>query len=115
MNDKDVLVVLSTFPDPDTAAGVGRALVEESLVACVNVVPGIRSIYRWNGAVQDEPEVLMIAKTTAGRLAPLRDRLLALHPYDTPELVALRVADGHHAYLSWVVDATGSPPASGTP
>jgi periplasmic divalent cation tolerance protein len=111
MNEKDILVVMSTFPDTETARQVGRLVVEESLVACVNVVPGIRSIYAWNGAMRDEAEVLMILKTTADRFPALRERLVALHPYDVPEVVAVAVAGGHDAYLRWVTDATRTPDA----
>jgi periplasmic divalent cation tolerance protein len=109
MIEKDILVLLSTCPDAATAERMARELVAASLVACVNIVPGVRSIYLWNGAVQADEEVLMILKTTAGRLAAVRERLVALHPYDLPEIVALPVVDGHHPYLQWVVDSTRTP------
>jgi periplasmic divalent cation tolerance protein len=109
MKNNDVFVVLSTCPDAGTAERLARALVEESLAACVNIVPGLRSIYRWNDAVQADEEVLMIIKTTAERLAAARGRLVALHPYEVPEVVALPVADGHHPYLAWVAASTRTP------
>ena len=109
MIEKDILVLLSTCPDAATAERMARELVAASLVACVNIVPGVRSIYLWNGAVQADEEVLMILKTTAGRLAAVRERLVALHPYDLPEIIALPVVDGHHPYLQWVVDSTRTP------
>jgi periplasmic divalent cation tolerance protein len=109
MNSNDFFVILSTCPDVGVAERLGRTLVEESLAACVNVVPGLRSIYRWDGAVQSDEEVLMIVKTTGGRLEAARERLVALHPYEVPEAVALPIADGHHAYLDWVAAATRTP------
>lgn len=108
MNDKDLLLVFSTCPDPATAERLGKALVGESLAACVNIVPGIRSIYVWDGALQDEAEVLLIFKTTAFRFAALRARLLELHPFEVPEVVAVEAAGGHDAYLRWVAAATGT-------
>jgi periplasmic divalent cation tolerance protein len=109
MIQKEILVLLSTCPDAATAESIGRELVATSLAACVNVVPGVRSIYRWNGAMQSDEEALMILKTTVERLPAVRERLLALHPYDLPEIVALSVADGHHPYLQWVADSTRTP------
>ena len=106
MIDKEILVLFCTCPDAATAERIAHELVGASLVACVNVVPGLRSIYRWNGAVQVDEEVLMILKTPADRLAAARERLVALHPYDVPEVVALPVVDGHHPYLQWVADST---------
>jgi len=97
------LVLLTTFPDEDTAARVARALVDERLCACVNLLPGVRSIYRWKGAVTDEREVLAIAKTTAARLPALERRLAELHPYEVPELVALAAAHVHPPYLAWLL------------
>jgi periplasmic divalent cation tolerance protein len=98
----DVLACLMTCPDLQTAERIARALVEERLAACVNVVPGVRSIYRWKGAVEDAAEVLCVVKTTAARLDPLRARLVELHPYDCPELVALPIGSGLEPYLEWV-------------
>jgi periplasmic divalent cation tolerance protein len=109
MSNNEFYVVLSTCPDAETAARIARALVDASLVACVNVVPGLRSIYRWNDSIRDDQEVLMILKTAADRLPDARHRLVALHPYEVPEVVALPVADGHDAYLSWVYSATRAP------
>ena len=105
----DILILVSTCPDASTAERIARELVDASLVACVNIVPGLRSIYRWNGAVQADDEVLMILKTPADRLSAARERLVALHPYDVPEVVALPVADGHYPYLQWVIDSTRIP------
>ena len=106
MTDKDFFVVLCTCPDDETAQSIARQLVESSLVACVNVVPGLRSIYRWNGSVHEDAEVLMILKTTGDRLEAARARLVQLHPYDVPEFVALAVSNGHDPYLQWVTDST---------
>lgn len=96
-----VRIVFVTAP-PDTATELARCLVEERLAACVNVVPGLRSIYRWKGAVQDDPETLLVIKTQEARLADLTERVVALHPHDTPELLALEPVAGLPAYLAWV-------------
>jgi periplasmic divalent cation tolerance protein len=109
MFHKEFFVVLSTCPDTATAERIARDLLEASLVACVNVAPGLRSLYRWNGVVQADEEVVMILKTTADRLHAARARLVELHPYDVPEFIALPVADGHHPYLQWVADSTRTP------
>jgi periplasmic divalent cation tolerance protein len=109
----DILVCLSTCPDPATAAAIAGALVDESLAACVNQLPGVRSTYRWQGAVHTDEEVLLVIKTTAGRFEALKARLLALHPYELPELVALSVTDGHAPYLDWVRAHAAAP--GGTP
>jgi periplasmic divalent cation tolerance protein len=98
----DVIVLLSTLPSPEKAAEIARVLVEERLAACVNLVPAIRSIYRWQGAVQDDTETLAIAKTTRRRAEALRARLIELHPYEVPEVIALPVIGGHAPYLAWV-------------
>ena len=98
-------IVLSTFPSADKAAEVARILVEEKLCACVNVVPGLRSIYRWQDAVSDDTEVLAVIKTTREGVPPLADRLASLHPYEVPEIIALDVATAHTAYAAWVASS----------
>ena len=106
MPDTPVLVVLSTFPTPDKAAEIARILVEEQLCACVNLVPQVRSIYRWQGAVSEETETLAIIKTTQERYDALATRLIALHPYEVPELIAVPLVGGHAPYLAWVANET---------
>jgi periplasmic divalent cation tolerance protein len=103
----DVRIVLITAPDRAVAAGLGRALVEERLAACANLVPQVTSIYRWEDAVQEDSEVLMVVKTSAGRVAALTERVLALHPYEVPEVLVLPVESGSAAYLDWVRASVG--------
>jgi len=102
----DALVVLVTAPDAERAAAIARALVEERLAACGNVLPAIRSIYRWEGKLQDDAEALLVLKTTRARFPALRDRVLALHPYEVPEVIALPVEAGSAAYLGWIAGET---------
>ena len=96
-------VVLITAPDEDAGATLARALVERRLAACVNLVPRVRSIYRWEGEVQDDGESLLVVKTRATRLAALESALAELHPYDVPECVALAPARVEAKYLAWLV------------
>jgi periplasmic divalent cation tolerance protein len=104
----DALVVLVTAPSAEKAAELARTLVEERLAACGNVVPGLRSIYRWEGKVQDDAEALLVLKTTRERFESLRERVLALHPYEVPEVLALPVEAGSAPYLAWLAAATSS-------
>jgi periplasmic divalent cation tolerance protein len=106
----DALVVLSTFPSLERATAAADALVGERLAACVNLVPGLTSIYRWQGAIQRDAEVLAIIKTTRAGYAALAARLAALHPYEVPELLALDVTTGAAPYLAWLA-AQVAPPA----
>lgn len=103
----DLRVVYVTAPDLDVAARLARALVEEELAACCNLVPGIRSIYRWEGAVHDDGEVLLVVKTQAERLERLTARVVELHPYALPEVIALPIVAGHAPYLAWVRAGSG--------
>lgn len=105
LDDDAPLVLVTTLPNADKAAEVARILVEEKLCACVNLVPAVRSIYRWQGAVSDETEALAILKTTRRRYDALAARLLSLHPYDVPELVALQPVGGHAPYFAWIADS----------
>lgn len=99
---KEVIVALSTAPDEATARRIARQLVEESIVACVNLVPAVASIYRWQGRIEDGRECAMVIKTTRAAWPRLKLRLPELHPYEVPELLALDVADGLAPYLAWV-------------
>ena len=105
-----VRVVLTTVPTVEVAEQLAVAVVEERLAACANMVPGVTSIYRWQGEVRSEGEVLVILKTTADCVERLRARLVELHPYDVPEVVALGVEAGHEPYLAWVEAEVGSLP-----
>ena len=102
--DATPLLVWSTFPEPERAGHVARALVEERLAACANLVSGVQSIYRWKGAVETAPEVWVLFKTTRAAYPQLEARLKELHPYELPEIVALRPEDGLPAYLQWVAE-----------
>jgi periplasmic divalent cation tolerance protein len=104
----DAMVILVTAPSADQAAVIARTLVEEGLAACGNVLPQLRSIYRWEGKVQDEPEALLILKSTRARFEALRARVVALHPYECPEVIALPVEEGHPPYLAWIADSVRS-------
>ncbi|MCB9779666.1 MAG: divalent-cation tolerance protein CutA [Alphaproteobacteria bacterium] len=101
MSDEIVLVYV-TCPDADVAASLARTLVQERRAACGNIIPGLRSIYAWQGEIHDDPEVLLLLKTRRSEVGNLADRVVALHPYDVPEVVAVPVVAGHGAYLDWV-------------
>ena len=94
------------MPDRDGATALARALVEEGLAACVNLVPGVRSIYRWEGKLQEDEEVLCLIKTRPAVFDRARARILALHPYEVPEILAFAVDDGSPAYLDWLRKST---------
>jgi periplasmic divalent cation tolerance protein len=98
------LVVLCTCPDDGTAERIARELVTGGLAACVSRNP-VRSTYRWEGALRDEAEVLLVAKTTRERYEALERRLAALHPYEVPEIIALPVLAGSASYLAWLTEA----------
>ena len=98
----DVRVALVTAPDDEVARQLARTLVDERLAACASCVPGITSVYRWEDAIQEDAEVLIMLKTCADRAEALAERVLALHPYDVPEVIWLPVSGGAVPYLDWV-------------
>jgi periplasmic divalent cation tolerance protein len=100
------IVIFVTAPSTRVAKTIGLKLVEERLAACVNVVPRIDSIYRWGGKVVRDRESLMVIKTVSGRFSKLKNRILRLHPYTVPEIIALPVGQGSAAYLKWIRDMT---------
>ena len=103
----DISVVYCTAP-PEESSRIARELLERRLVACVNLTP-VRSLYRWEGHVCDEPEDLLIMKTTTGCIEELIAAIRAIHPYEVPEIIALPVTKGYQGYLDWVVGETVSP------
>ena len=100
------LICLCTCPESHTAERIAATLVEERLAACVNILPGVRSVYRWEGQVEAVDEALLLVKTSAEAYPALQERLLELHPYELPELLAVESAFGLPAYLQWVADET---------
>jgi periplasmic divalent cation tolerance protein len=103
----DKIVVLTTCASTEEAQRVAHALVEKRLAACVNVIPGIRSVYRWkntdgNDAILDEEEVLLVIKTSRALMEELKDEIERLHSYEVPEVIALQVVDGSERYLAWM-------------
>jgi periplasmic divalent cation tolerance protein len=105
-----VLLCYCSCPDGDSAQVIAEILVGERLAACVNRLPGVVSIYRWQGAVTSGTETLLLIKTTAGCFEALKARLLQLHPYELPELIAVPVERGYAAYLDWVRDSVSTEP-----
>jgi periplasmic divalent cation tolerance protein len=105
MNSEYVLV-LTTLPGDADAAAFGRTLVEDRMAACVNLLPLMESIYRWEGDVQHETERQLIIKTSRERVVNLWERLRDMHPYDVPEFIVLSIVDGNEAYLRWIGEST---------
>lgn len=103
----EVLVAFCTMPDDAVATRIVTELVNTKLVACGNIFPDVRSIYRWQGKVESANEVLVVFKLAAERYADFEDRLHALHPYDVPEIIAFPLSKGLPAYLSWVRESCG--------
>ncbi|QIK38090.1 divalent-cation tolerance protein CutA [Caldichromatium japonicum] len=95
-------LLLCTCPDQETAQRLATTLVEDRLAACINLVPGITSIYRWQGRIHQDPEVLLLLKTADERVDALMARLRALHPYEVPEIIVLPIVAGLAEYLEWV-------------
>jgi periplasmic divalent cation tolerance protein len=106
------VVVLTTVGAAFDARPLARELVELRLAACVNILPGVTSIYRWEGAVSEDGEQLLVIKTLDGRLDELRDALFGRHPYDVPEFVVVPVTRTSEAYGAWLADAATAAPAS---
>ncbi len=105
----NVLIVLTNCPDEDVADRLARTLVEQKLAACVNRLPAVNSVYRWQGSVERAVEVPLLIKSTRERLPEIQEAIRALHPYEVPEIVAIPVVAGLPAYLRWVVDETQPP------
>ena len=102
----EYVIVLTTLPADADGIGIGRALVDERLAACVNLLPAMDSLYRWEGQVEQDTERQIIIKTSRERVAALWDRIRELHPYEVPEFVVLPITDGSDAYLRWLGEST---------
>lgn len=99
------VVVFITAPDENTAADIARVLVGDGLAACVNIVRNIRSIYKWQGKMEDASEVLMIAKTSRDKFSALEEKVRKMHPYDVPEIVSVPITQGSDPYIEWLSNA----------
>lgn len=103
------IIVLSTCASTEEAERIARHLVDSRLAACVAITPAVRSIYRWQGSIEDAAECALTIKTRADLFPQLRDEILRIHSYETPEIIALPIVDGLDAYLHWI-DAETAPP-----
>ncbi len=104
----EVVMVYTTFPSLETAESVGQTLIARKLAGCINILPGMVSIYAWQGAVERAEEAVLIAKTASGRAAACMAAIIAEHPYETPAVLLLPVAAGSAAYLDWILNGTRS-------
>jgi periplasmic divalent cation tolerance protein len=100
---EELLLALSTFPDAETARRIAQQLVTENLAACANIIPAVESIYRWQDKIENSAETFVFFKTTAERYGAFQEKLKSLHPYEVPEIICLRIADGLPQYLRWVI------------
>lgn len=105
----DIVFVYVTMPSLDAARDMAAAVVEDHLAACANILPAMQSIYRWQGKIEQAEESVLIFKTTSAHVTALESRILSLHPYDVPCIVALPVAAGHAPYLQWIAVETNVP------
>ena len=104
---ESVCVILCNVPDTETGQALARALVEKGLVACVNLLPGVQSVYRWQGQVEQATETTLLIKTALSRYDEVEQQIRAAHPYDQPEILCLPVQAGRPAYLEWVARESG--------
>jgi periplasmic divalent cation tolerance protein len=102
----EYVIVLTTLPVDADGAEFARTLVEDRLAACVNLLPAMESVYRWEGRVEQETERQVVIKTSSERVVALWDRVRDLHPYDVPEFVVVPIVDGNDAYLRWIGEST---------
>ena len=108
MGGTDVVVVFVTAPGRESALELARKVVEESLAACGNVIPGVTSVFRWQKKVTEEEEVLLILKTSGDKCPALIARVAELHTYEVPEVLSMGVEDGFGPYLDWVAECTST-------
>lgn len=109
MNDHQARIAISTVGSIEEAERIASALVEQHLAACVNLIPQVKSIYRWQGEMEEASEVLLLIKTTAPRLPALEATLRSLHSYSVPEFLVLHIDSGSPAYLHWILESVAAP------
>ncbi|MCC6265748.1 MAG: divalent-cation tolerance protein CutA [Bryobacterales bacterium] len=100
------ILVYCAVPSLEIATMIAQTVVHEELAACVNVLPGLTSVYRWQGAVETANELLLLIKTREALFEALRARIVSLHPYEVPEIIATRISEGHAPYLEWIGHST---------
>jgi len=100
-------LIYATAPNSEEAAGIGRALVDARLIACVNIIEGVRSIYRWEEKIEDGKEVVIIMKTTEDKIDAVTEKIKSMHSYDCPAIVALDITGGNDLFLQWVANEVG--------
>ena len=105
MPEEKYIAIFCTVPDETTGVKIGEDLVGSSLAACVNIVPGLTSIYSWQGKIERDNELLLIIKSTNSDYQRLEKRIKELHPYDVPEIIVIDIADGSSDYLNWITDS----------
>lgn len=110
METNKIKLVLTTVPNEELALHIAHELVERKLAACCNIIPSIRSVYCWQGKMQEDPEVLMIIKTASSEYSKLETCIIELHPYETPEIIAIEITQGFDKYLAWVLSETSPCP-----
>ena len=111
--EREALVVLTTAGSEEQARSIAEALVEKNLAACVNLLPGIRSIYRWKGKLWDDEEILLLIKTTSDAMDAVGETIRSLHSYELPEMLALPVAHADTAVLEWLCSSVSPGPTTG--
>src|SRR5271157_2992929 len=102
----ECIVIFCTVPNEETASLIAERLVGDKLAACVNIVPGIKSIYTWKGQVCRDSELLCVIKSRASLFADIEKAIREVHPYEVPEIISLPIGEGHGAYMRWIVDST---------
>ena len=102
----EYVIVLTTLPEDGNGPAIARTLVDERLAACVNLLPPMTSVYRWEGRIEQDTERQLVIKTSRERVAELWDRIRELHPYEVPEFLVIPISDGSDAYLRWLGEAT---------
>ena len=106
MPDNDVILVLITVPDSETADRIATVLIDKRLAACVSIIPGLKSVYRWKDEICRDDEFLLTVKSVSSKFELLKREILANHPYDLPEIISIKIQDGLEGYLEWVASET---------